>query len=200
MEISLMHQGLLIKGKQCTLAIDPFKEDGKIDLETNKPNCVLITSALFEAGQKKDEDQKVFSWPGEFEVKGVPITSKYEYGEDQVSEGARKLLFHLTVDGFKICYLPELTKELHSDLIEAIGDLDLLIMPMIKDQKILTNTLEEIEPKAVLGLDTTQDPALKEQFMKVFGLSSVEEKPLIKINAKSDLSTDKTDLFLLARS
>lgn len=195
MEISkLQSNGLLIKTKNANLAINPFDAKGKVSSEAAGCDFAL-SSNPFQEKERIAGEKRIFSWPGEYEVKGVAVHAFPIAEADPAVQP--DLLYVVYSDSFKFCYLPKLKKELHSDLIEKIGDIDLLIFPAEGDQKIWQETIEEIEPKAILPLATDDNPTAADQLITKLGLAKSEPAAKLTFKSKSDFSSDKMGLFLL---
>lgn len=195
MEITkLPDQGILIKTKLATLAIDCFTQAEKLSPGAEKADFAL-SSRPFLKLEKLAAENRVFSWPGEYEVKGVAVNAQV-LGEIKPGE-PQSLLFVVHSEPFSFCYLPELKKELHSDLIEKIGDIDLLIFTVSGDEKILVSTLEEIEPKAILPLSSPENPLAVDLLIQKLGLEKSPDSAKIVFKTKSDFNTEKMAVYSL---
>lgn len=198
MEISkLLDQGLLIKTKNANLAINPFDAKGKIGSEATGCDFALESSP-FQEKERLTGENRIFSWPGEYEVKGVAVHSFPIAEADSSPDKQPDLLFVVYAEQFKFCYLPKLKQELHSDLIEKIGDVDLLIFPAEGDEKVWLETLEEIEPKAILPLASPDNPGAVDLFITKLGLQKSEPSAKLNFKSKSDFGAEKMGLFLLS--
>ena len=197
MEISkLKEKGLQLKTKLATLVIDCFQDDTeKLCTEAEKADFGL-SSKPFAKNERLDVDKRIFSWPGEYEVKGIAVHSHPV--SEVIDKVTPPLLFVIYTEQFKVCYLPVLTKEIHSDLIEKIGDVDLLIFTVAGDEKILQATLEEIEPKAILPLPSAANPLATDLFIQKLGIEKREPVEKLQFKSKSDISSEKMVAFLLS--
>ncbi len=196
MEITKVNEhGVLIKGKQASIAIDPLNENFELQLEGKTADIILASKAFLEV-ENPPQDAKVFSWPGEYEVKGVSISAYIEYPEEK-DEDRKFLVFSFIVDGLRICYLKDLSAELHSDLIEKLGDVDLLILPTSDKDKVVNNTLEEIGPNGILPITFPADQVQADAFFQKQSLTAPEKQDRIVINSRADFKSDKLDIFLL---
>jgi len=198
MDITLVgSKGLLLKGKNCLVALEPTDENAQVLPGAAKADVVLVSEALKQINGEKmnTEDVKIFTWPGEYEVKGTSIQA-IPLNSD-VKDIENKLIFVINMDTFRICYIPDLKKELHSDLIERIGDVDILVFPIGFDQKIITSTLEEVEPKAVLPLQRNENIGGFEDLVKSLGSPMVEDKEKISITSKANFSNERMEILAL---
>lgn len=191
--LKLKGQGLLVKTKNATVAIDPLLKDGGIPADAAA--CDFIISSTPEIPMEKyGERQRIFSWPGEYEIKGIAVHARPTNGYD--NEHKSDLLYVLYTDEGKICYLPALKKEISAEVMEAIGDLEMLIFPAIGDEKLWNATLESIEPKAFLPLVVEGGLSLDTLFASI-GIPLPELTPKVVVKSKSDLSPEKMTAFLL---
>ncbi|MBD3270382.1 hypothetical protein GF376_02550 [Candidatus Peregrinibacteria bacterium] len=196
MEISLINsKGVFIKAKQISIAIDPFTQNLNLDLDGKTPDVILSSKSFLELSDLP-ENVKYFSWPGEYSVQGVSIMSHFQDEEEQ-NEDNKSNVFVINLDGIKIAYIYNLKKELHSDLIEKIGNIDLLILEPTNQDKIFNNTMEEIDPSAILPIFNPEAEGAKEAFFQKQGFNIPETKEKININSRSDFASDKMDILLL---
>lgn len=194
MEISkLKSQGLLITGKTGSIALDPAVKDTNVSADS--ADFAIISEGALEF-EKFSDEKRIFSHPGEFEVNGIAV---HAFPVDEVTAKAvPPLLFVIYVDQMKVCYLPALRKELHSDLIEKIGDVDLLIFPNSGEEKVWQPTIEEIEPKSLLPLEVEGGNLSIDSILSKIGLTSTEAKDKISIKTKADLRSDQMAVYRLS--
>lgn len=196
MEITkLKDQGILIKIKDVKLAIDPDLNSAKLTEEAEACDFILSTSPELP----KDifgEGKRIFSWPGEYEVKGVAVHARPGNGYN--NEHKSPLFYVLYTEEGKIGYLPSLEKEITSEMIESIGDIDLLIFPAANDEKFWNHTIEAIEPKAILPLEVSENGISMDALLSKIGVNKPEAQTKIVIKGKSDLKEDSMTAFLLS--
>lgn len=196
MEVTkLKDQGLLIKTKSANFVINPDLKGGKLPSDAANSDFALSTEPEIEM-QTYGESSRLFSWPGEYEVKSIAIHAHPISPNDKKT--ANPILFVIYTDTAKICYIPEIKEELHSDLIEKIGDVDLLIFPAVGSDKIWHSTIEEIEPKAFLPLSVGDKGVSMDAFLSKIGLTKPAEESKISVKSKSELRSDQIGVFLLA--
>ena len=147
----------------------------------------------------------VIAGPGEYEVRGVFITGVWSFADD---EGGKKLgrnnifLFHL--DDLVVCHLGALGHTLSSQQLEAIGDVDVLLVPVGGNASLsagkASEVISQIEPRVVIpmhystGRETLQMDSL-DKFTKEMGLKdwTTQDKFSMK---KSDLA-ETTQVVIL---
>ncbi len=199
-----------LKTKNCTVVIDPYSASVGLKLPALKADVVLVSKQEEEHNNVAaiKEPGQIIDWPGEYEVKGVAITGHTlpPAKEKKSAKSGAALYFLLEIDGINICFLGDLQGELSDELIEGIGDVDLLMLPVggneTMDAKQAHNVIEEIEPRAVLPMHYAT-PGVKasldgvEVFLKQAGATGTETKEKFTISSRSELSEDKINYILL---
>ncbi|MFA5948115.1 MAG: MBL fold metallo-hydrolase [Candidatus Gracilibacteria bacterium] len=197
MEITWLGKtAILLKDKGVSALIDP---DPKA--EDTKEDIILKT----QGGTDKDDEKyagKVFSWPGEYEVKDIQIAAyqtwtKSKSKEDEGEKAKENLIFTLDFNGIKICHLGNLGHILSSDLVNEIGDVDVLIIPLGESSNLNTKKaleiVESIEPRVIIPM-MDEAPV---KYLKELGASEVEEMEKFVLKARSELPEDKRRHILL---
>jgi len=142
---------LKINGKNASVVIDP-KDDNK-SLSANivmnsVDDCVEIDSA-----------ERVFDWPGEYEMKDILINAfqawtKPKTEDDSDDDSKSTLIFRFNMDGIKMCHLGELGHSLTSELVDKIGDVDVLFIKVGKESNLekskAVEIMEAIEPRIII--------------------------------------------------
>ncbi len=192
--IKLKDQGIIIKSKNADFVINPTIKNGALPTDAASSDFALCSEP--EQSLETYGESRCFSWPGEYEVKGVAVHAHPV--QPNTAETTQPLLFVIYTEAAKICYVPALKAELHSDLIEKIGDVDLLIFPTAGSDKIWHATLEEIEPKAILPLLAEEGGLSIDAFLSKLGVTKPAAENKITIKSKSDFRSDQMAVFLLA--
>lgn len=167
---------LSIKGKTALLLIDPDRQAGKL-----KGDVVLSSSEEL----KEEEGQKVFNWPGEYEVKDIPIVA-------MESDGG--LIFCFEVEGVKMCHIGSLEKPLSSDMVKEIGDVDILMIDASEGKKAM-EAIEAIEPRMMIPIGYKDAESLKS-----VGASGQEVLDKFVIKSTSELPEDQMKCVVLSKS
>lgn len=198
-----------LKGKHATIAVDPYTDFG-FKLSSVKADILALGDALgAENGKLVElkEEPKLLDWPGEFEVSGVAIeafdAARY------VSEGkeaTQATIFLFVMDGIKICHLSSLGHEITDDLIDRIGDVDVLLLPVggnpVMDAKTAQIVMDAIEPRVVIPMYFAggENPlGLKgpEEFLKLVGKANLESTDKWSVSGRSGLPEGVMDFVLL---
>lgn len=196
-------QGLssfILKGEKATLAVDP-----QGSLQDIRPHIVLISydDTKNNLSAIDMETCKIFDWPGEYEVKGTIIKSIPIL--KGIKEKCRILVWEM--DDIVICHLSILDDILDDSIVENIGNVDILMVPVgnhhVLDGKKAHEIVEKIDPSMVIPMyfatedmkDTLDGP---EKFLKEIGKTTLEPQKKLKIT-KSKLPIDNTEFVLLLK-
>ena len=191
-----------------TIAFNPISKDSKF-----KPTRFFADIALVSLNHPdmngtenlsyNGKDPFVISGPGEYEVKDVFIKgfaskSKYD-GKDRINT-----IYSVTLENMNICFLGALSDiNLSSEVKEALGDVDVLFLPVGDNTVIDAAKAEklsvEIEPKIIIPMhfgDVGIKDALK-KYLKEAGEDAV--KPIDKLTIKrKDLEGKQGEVIVLS--
>ncbi len=180
-----------VKGKNVTVVTNPV-----IGSEKSKGEVVLVNTSGETA--ELEGAVKTFSWPGEYEVRDVPVhgfqawtKSRSKDEEEEKEEVPGTVIYYFKIDGVKFCHLGELGHKLTSEMINKIGDIDVLFMPTGEDTNLDTkkamDVLEAIDPRVVIPMGAGDfTPLLKE-----LGAEGEERLAKFVIKSTSELPDDK---------
>lgn len=187
-----------IKSKNKSLIINPHREakglKGEIVLTSLKGEIPTIEGV-----------EKVFDWPGEYEVKNISIHAfrgwtKSKSKEEESGKGDPVLIFCFDFEGVKICHLGELGHVLTSEMVKQIGNVDILMIKVGEgsnlDTKKVTEIIEAIEPRAVIPMGKHGSV----EALKDLGVDKIEAVDKFVINAISELPEDKMQYIVLNKS
>ncbi len=187
-----------IKDKGTTMVINPDRKAGKL-----KGDFVLSSLDKNEELGEVEGAAKVFDWPGEYEIKDVPIVgfqawTQSRSKEEEGSKGEKTIIFRFQVDGIKICHLGELGHTLTSDMLKEIGDVDVLMLKVGKNSNLeakkASEIIEGIEPRIIIPMGD-EDPAAA---LKGIWSDKVENMEKLVIKSRTDLPEDKTRCVILS--
>lgn len=120
---------------------------------------------------------KTFSGAGEYEVAGVSIIG---------IKTEETVVFVYELDGLRICHLGNLTKKLSDSKVSAIGDIDVLLLPIGPES---IEMMQQIESYYILPYGYKSEEEL-EKFLKESGLT-VERLPKFSLK-KDEIIEDAT--------
>lgn len=195
------------KGKNATFVVDPYdtKQAG-MKLPKLDPDFVL-SNVDFPLHRGLDsfhnKEMKVFDWPGEYEAKGVIVQGVSAYDRPKEKEDTKKddanrvILYFIKCDGFTICHLSNLGHKLTPEMLEVMGSVDILIIPVggsvCLDAKKAHEVIEQIDPRIVIPMYYHD----LEPFLKEVGLNAPTREKVLKFQLPSQLPQEKTEFRIL---
>lgn len=160
MEITwLGHSCFLIKGKEKTIIMDPYHPD--FGYRLGEPKADIVTVSHSHPGHNyvdgvADEPKEITS-PGEYEIGGSFITGIATFHDDRKGNiRGKNTIYIIEMDGITLCHLGDLGHPLNPNLIEEIGDIDILFLPVGEASTMPVDTAAEIvrqlEPHIVIPM------------------------------------------------
>lgn len=204
------------KNSQVRVVIDPYSDEIGLRAPKLEAEMVLITHNHFDHNNVKAVSSPstgsgqapfVIDGPGEYEVKGVFIQGIHSWhDEKEGKERGENTIYMIEVEDLRLCHLGDLgQKELSSEQLEQIGDIDILMVPIggnyTIDGKAAAKVMSQIEPRIAIPMHYAL-PKLKvklagpEIFLKSLGIKKSE--PLNKLSIKKkDLLQEETKVIVL---
>ena len=127
-----------------------FKLKGKTGFALTDPAGLILESL-------DGTSSKIFKTPGEYEVAGISVIGI------KTDEG---IVFVYEIDNLRICHLGNITKKLSDNKVSAIGDIDILIVPVTGES---IEMIQQIEGYYVIPFGAKSEEEL-EKFLKESGL------------------------------
>ncbi len=140
-----------------------FKIKGKTGFALTDPNGLKLESL-------DGSNSKIFKTAGEYEVAGISVIGF------KTEEGT---VFVYEVDNLRICHLGNITKKLSDSKVSAIGDIDIVLVPVTAES---IEMIQQIEGYYIIPFGYKTEEEL-EKFLKESGL--VVEK-MNKFSVKKD--------------
>ena len=119
---------------EITLAFNPISKDSKLKTSRFGADIALISANNEDLNGKEqvsygEREAFVINGPGEYEVKEVFVKGFLSDGKNE--EGVLNTIYTVNLEGMNICFLGALSKkELGSEVKEALGDIDILFVPI----------------------------------------------------------------------
>ncbi len=204
-----------IKGSKVTVVTDPY---GDIGLKLPKLEAGIVTVSHDHVDHNNvtavEGEPRVFDWPGEYEAGGVMVTGieafhyrKSEEEDEKVSARGKTIIYQMDVDNIRVCHLGDIGHKVTDEMLEAIGDIDVLMIPVggasTIDHKVAHEVVERIDPRIVIpmhykinGLKVDDDLQDVGPFLKEVGAQNEPRENLV-INSRSALPEDTTAFVVL---
>jgi L-ascorbate metabolism protein UlaG (beta-lactamase superfamily) len=205
MEITwLGHSCFLIRGKGQTIITDPCHPD--LGYRLREPEADIVTVSHFHPGHSYIEgvanEPKQIKSPGEYEIGGTFITGISTFHDNKKGElKGKNTIYVIEMDGITLCHLGDLGHPLGPHLLEELGDVDVLFLPVGEVSTIPVDTAAEIvrqlEPPIIIPMHYkteafTGNLSLVGKFLDKMRIRELEAKPKLLITSSSLPTTTQT--------
>lgn len=187
--------GFTLKNDEATIVIDPYKDFSGLSGD-------FVLTALEENERSEVAGAtKVFDWPGEYEMKGIPIVAMLAHEGEKTEDNSPKetLVYFFDIDGIRVCHLGNLGHPLTSEMVKSMGDVDVLIINGDNESplgiKKSEELIEAVEPRSIAFMGTQNPTAL----LKALGGEDVEPVKKVILKNKAALPDDKRAYFLFEK-
>lgn len=198
-----------IEAKEGSVLVDPF-DPKEIGLRGPAIKDDLVLVSAFAPGkavlERINDEAFVVSGPGEYERKGIAVRGIQSWADSQQGrELGLSTIYCIVAEELSVCHLGATGQDkLTDEQLEAIGDPDVLIIPVGRqsalDAKAAAEIATQIEPKIIIPVQfaisgAAYDADKLEKFVKEIGLP-VEKMDKLRITKKI-LPVDQTRLVVL---
>lgn len=202
MEITyIAHSSFKIKSKNTVLVTDPY-DPATTGIKFPKIASDIVTVSHDHPDHNMESlitegvstRKKVLVGPGEYEVAGISIRGFQTFHDDKKGEERGKnTIYLMEVEEYKVLHLGDLGHKIEQSMIEKLGTVDILMVPVGGVYTIgsadAVEMVHAIEPKIVIPMHYHLSSLKEETFG---GLEKVEEF----LNALS-LPVEETDKLVL---
>lgn len=212
--VFLGHSSFRIKGKGASLITDPYdSEMVGFKFPSVEANIVTISHEHKDHNQAQlvGNVRKIVRGPGEYEILGISILGISSFHDSKKGEErGTNTIYVFEMEDLRLCHLGDLGHDLPEDILEAIGDIDILIVPVGGEYTIgpsvAVKIVQDIEPKIIIPMHYLMEGLNQEVFAKLLPLDSflkemglpVERLPKLTI-AKESLAEDAKVIVLEKR-
>jgi L-ascorbate metabolism protein UlaG (beta-lactamase superfamily) len=208
MEITwLGHSCFKIKGKQVTIITDPFSAD--LGYSMGKSTADIVTISHQHSGHSNSAEiggnPKIISGPGEYEISGVLVIGLDTFHDaEKGQKSGKNTTYVIDLEEITICHLGDLGHTLSSDLLEELGKIDILMVPVGGFSTInataAAEVVRQIEPRIVLPMHyktllSTRELEPVDRFLKEMGVDQIAPQPKLTVTRTNMPET--TRVFLL---
>jgi L-ascorbate metabolism protein UlaG (beta-lactamase superfamily) len=204
------HACFRLHSREGTLITDPYSKE--IGLNFTRPRGDIVTISHNHPGHNFAKgvkgDPQVITGPGEYEVKNIFVTGvPSAHDKKGGKERGKNTIYVIDTDGLTICHLGDLGHVPAQAQAEALGNVNVLLIPVGGVSTIGASEAAEIvgmlEPNIVIpmhfaydGLAFKLDPVAK--FYKEMGLKPTEGVESIKVT-KDSLPSETQVVLLQAK-
>jgi L-ascorbate metabolism protein UlaG (beta-lactamase superfamily) len=147
-------------------------------------------------------EPKLIKSPGEYEIGGTFITGVATFHDNRKGDlRGKNTIYIIEMDDITLCHLGDLGHPLAPHLIEEIGDIDILFLPVGEVSTMPIDTAVEIvrqlEPPIVIPMHYktetfTGDLSPVDKFLDKMRIRELEAKPKLSITSSSLPSSTQT--------
>lgn len=209
----LGHSCFRIKGKTAAIVCDPYDSYVGFKMPSSVEGDVVTVSHghkdhSFVAGVKGEPF--VISEPGEYEIKEVEILGfSTSHDEKSGTERGGNVVYYFKIDNLGIVHLGDLGHRLSPEQVEAVNEVDILLVPVggfyTIDATGAHEVIDQLEPKIVVPMHfRTKKHDVKvfgkveglDVFLKEMGEEKVEPQKKLKIKSRADLPEERKIVVL----
>ena len=198
MEIKwLGHSCFLIKGKEKTIITDPYHPN--LGYSLGEPKADIVTLSHFHPGHSYIEGiankPKQIKGPGEYEIGGTFITGVATFHDHEKGKiRGKNTIYLIETDSITLCHLGDLGHPLTSQLIEELGVVDVLFLPVGEISTISVDTaveiIKQLNPHIVIPMHYKTDVVARnlesvDKFLNKMGIRTTEPKAKLSITPSS---------------
>jgi|YNPNPStandDraft_1061719.scaffolds.fasta_scaffold01328_16 hypothetical protein len=180
-----------------TIVTDPYAPEVGLPLPHPRADVITLSSNDPQNGYTRGVRGpfRVLDTPGEYEIGGVFITAIATYADKRRgAERGLNTIFHFDYDGLTICHLGNLGHPPTQTQVEALGTVDVLLVPVGGDSGLTPAQAAEVismlEPSLVIPM-RYKTPGLTlplgtlNRFLKQMGLEKARTEDSLKISART---------------
>ena len=197
------------KNGQVSIIIDPFDKETGLKVPKFQADVLLITHDHEDHNNVKavSGDYLLIDGPGEYDIKSIFVQGIPAFHDNsQGKEKGNNTIYTIEAEDIRICHLGDLgQKELSSEQLDRIGDIDILMIPVgglyTIDASEAVKIMSQIEPRIIIPMHYHL-PGLKykidgiDKFFKALSIKKTEILPKLSIK-KKDISTEEVKIIQL---
>lgn len=198
------------KNNHVNIVIDPFDEATGLRVPKLEADILLVTHQHHDHNNTKAVSGNPFliDGPGEYEAKEVFVQGIQAFHDSSSGkERGNNTIYVIEAEDIRLCHLGDLgQKELTSEQVEQIGDVDILMTPVggvfTIGPKEAVKIMSQIEPKIIIPMHYAI-PRLKikldglDKFLKTMGIKKLESLPRLSVK-KKDISPEEAKIIVLS--
>ena len=203
MEITYLgHSSFLLKGKKAKVVTDPFDPE-MVGFKFPRISADIVTVSHHHEDHNKIElvtdTKRVIEGPGEYEIGGVSLLGFKTYHDDKKGEERGKnTVYVIEIDELRIAHLGDLGHKLKESLVDALGEIDVLIIPVGGYYTLppmdAVSVVQAIEPHIIIPMHYQIEGLKKETFEKLENAEPFIKELGFPIEKTDKLSVNKIDL------
>ncbi len=208
----LGHASFLIKTKTAKVITDPY-DPKTVGLKFTKQDADIVTVSHGHSDHNQHQQVTgtplVIDLPGEYEKNGVRVFGFNSFHDkNQGKDRGENTLYKFEAEDISILHCGDLGHTFSDELLDEIGDVDILMIPVgghfTIDAADAVEIIKAVDPSIVIPMhynhkDLNQDTfkviAPLDDFLKKYGANGVE--PVDQLTLKKEDLTDETKLVVM---
>jgi len=197
MEITWLGRScFFIKGKGKTILTDPCHPD--FGYPISKPHADIVTVSHFHPGHSYIDgvanSPKQIKGPGEYEIGKVFVTGITSFHDNEKGKGKGKnTIYVMEIDGINLCHLGDLGHPLTPQLLDDMGSIDVLFLPVGEMSTIpidvAVEIVKQLNPSIVIPMhyktQVRDNLQPVDEFLRRMGIHETETKPKLSLTRSS---------------
>lgn len=185
MEIKYLgHASFLIKSKEAKLVTDPF-DPSMVGLRFPKVEADIVTISHHHRDHDQvklvDGDPLVLDWPGQFEKKGIRVSGFRSFHDKKNgADRGEVIIYKIEADNISILHCGDLGVVPDDNFLDAIGEVDLLLVPVggevTIDSSEAIELIKKVEPAIVIPMHYNHAKINQQIFGRLFPVSEFLKK------------------------
>jgi L-ascorbate metabolism protein UlaG (beta-lactamase superfamily) len=191
----LGHSAFRLRGKEVSVVTDPYAPEPGISM--GKPQAQIVTvshgGANHSPAQGVGGEPRIVHGPGEYEIENLLITGVATASEP--GRGALNTAYVVRFDDLTVCHLGDMSGKLSDAQVEAIGNIDLLLVPVgggnVLGPRDASTVINQLDPKIVVPMHYAMDGSTAEglepvdHFCRELGMTEITREPKLSANRSS---------------
>ncbi len=197
MDITFLgHSSFRIKGKSASVVTDPF-DSKSVGLSFPSVDADIVTISHDHDDHNKQElvknVRKVVAGPGEYEIMGISIIGTRTFHDNRKGKDRGvNTIYLMEIDGMHLVHLGDLGHELEQKMIEDLGDIDVLMVPVGGEYTInytlAAKVVQTIEPKITIPMHYQVKGLNQNTFAKLTGVDDFTKEVGLPVERTDELS------------
>jgi len=196
-----------LRAREATVVSDPYEKN--IGLKFPRPRADIVTISHNHAGHDYADgvpgNPKVLAGPGEYEISNVFVTGVQTFHDKRGGKDRGKnTVYVINIEGLNVCHLGDLGHVPTQAQAEAIGQVDILLVPVGGGNALNASDAAEVvslfEPMLVIPMhyrvpDLTVKLDSVDKFIKEMGIKAPSKIEVLAV--KRDGLPKETQVVLL---
>lgn len=202
MQISYLgHSSFKIKTKTATLVTDPYSS--KVGFKMPKVEAEIVTVSHDHYDHNFVEAVKgrpfVITGPGEYEIKEVGVHGLATYHDAKEGEDrGNNTVYLISAEDLTVCHLGDLGHQLSTRMVEEIGEIDVLLIPVggqfTIGPKRAVEVITQVEPRIVIPMHFRTNRHQAKGFSKVLPVDAFLKQIGVEYKKEDKLVVSKSGL------